>query len=72
VAANNSKKEIMMQGMQPAYFSAYRSVKLARDAQGVLVVEFHSNAGPLTFTAPDHTDVVEAFYRISQDRENRS
>ncbi len=61
----------MMQGTQPAYFTAYRSVKLARDAQGVLVVEFHSNGGPLTFTAPDHTDFVDAFYRISQDRENK-
>jgi enoyl-CoA hydratase/carnithine racemase len=63
--------ETMMQGTQPVYFTAYRSVKLARDAQGVLVVEFHSNGGPLTFTAPDHTDFVEAFYRISQDRENK-
>jgi len=61
----------MMQGTQPAYFTAYRSVKLARDAQGVLVVEFHTNGGPLTFTAPDHTDFVDAFYRISQDRENK-
>jgi enoyl-CoA hydratase/carnithine racemase len=60
-----------MQQTQPAYFTAYRSVKLARDAQGVLVVEFHSNGGPLTFTASDHTDFVEAFYRISQDRENK-
>jgi len=25
----------------------------------------------LTFTAADHTDFVEAFYRISQDRENK-
>jgi enoyl-CoA hydratase/carnithine racemase len=60
-----------MQGKQPAYFTGYRSVKLNRDAQGVLVVEFHSNGGPLTFTASDHTDFVEAFYRISQDRENK-
>jgi enoyl-CoA hydratase/carnithine racemase len=60
-----------MQGTQPAYFAAYRSVKLTRDAQGVLVVEFHSKGGPLTFTAPDHTDFVDAFYRISQDRENK-
>jgi len=57
--------------MQPAYFRAYRSVKLARDAQGVLVAGFHSNGMPLTFTAPDHKDFVEAFYRISQDRENK-
>ena len=36
-----------MQKTQPAYFSQYRSLKLTRDAQGVLVVEFHSNGRPL-------------------------
>jgi len=60
-----------MQGKQPAYFTAYRNVKLTRDTQSVLVVEFHSNGGPLAFTASDRTDFVEAFYRISQDRENK-
>ena len=60
-----------MQGTQPSYFSSYRSVQLTRDTLGVLAVEFHSNGGPLTFTASDHTDFVEAFYRISQDRENK-
>jgi enoyl-CoA hydratase/carnithine racemase len=55
----------------PAYFSAYRSVKVTRDAEGVLVVQFHSNGGPLTFTAQDHTDFVEVFYRIAQDRANK-
>ena len=60
-----------MQGRQPAYFTAYRSVKLTRDAQGVLVVEFHSNGDPRAFTASDHTEFVDAFYRISQDRENK-
>ena len=33
------------------YFAAYRSLKLTRDASGVLVVEFHSNGGPFTFAA---------------------
>src|SRR6201981_490870 len=60
-----------MQGEQPAYFTAYRRVKLTRDSQGVLLVEFHSNGGPVSFTASDHTDFVEAFYRTSQDRENK-
>jgi enoyl-CoA hydratase/carnithine racemase len=63
--------EAIMQGTQPAYFTAYHSLKLSRDAQGVLLVEFHSNGGPLMFTALDHTEFVEAFYRISQDRENK-
>jgi enoyl-CoA hydratase/carnithine racemase len=60
-----------MQTMQSAYFTAYRSLKLSRDPQGVLVAEFHTNNGPLTFTAQDHTDFVEAFYWISQDRDNK-
>jgi enoyl-CoA hydratase/carnithine racemase len=60
-----------MKATQPAYFTAFRSVKLTRDAQGVLVAELHSNGGPLTFSALYHTEIVEAFYRISQDRENK-
>src|SRR5438094_2969562 len=60
-----------METKQPAYFTDYRSLKMTRDAQGVLVVEFHTNGGPLTFTAQDHTDFVDAFYRISQDRDNK-
>ena len=60
-----------METKQPTYFTDYRSLKMTRDAQGVLVVEFHTNGGPLTFTAQDHTDFVDAFYRISQDRENK-
>src|SRR5438105_12524258 len=57
--------------LQYDYFAAYRSLKLTRDADGVLVVEFHSNDGPFTFTAQDHTEFVDAFYRISQDRANK-
>src|SRR5437016_13961044 len=60
-----------METKQPAYFTDYRSLKVTRDMQGVLVVEFHTKGGPLTFTAQDHTDFVDAFYRISQDRDNK-
>src|SRR5467141_731407 len=60
-----------MKATQPAYFTAYRSLRLSRDAEGVLVVEFHTKGGPLTFTAQDHTEFVDAFYRIAQDRENK-
>jgi enoyl-CoA hydratase/carnithine racemase len=55
----------------PAYFTAYHSLKMERDGQGVLVVTFNTNGGPLTFTAQDHTDFVDAFYRISQDRSTK-
>src|SRR6201997_814424 len=60
-----------MQMTQTAYFTGYRGLKLTRDAQGVLVVEFHTHGEPLIFTAQDHTDCVDAFYRIAQDRANK-
>src|SRR5713101_1615060 len=60
-----------MQTTQSDYFSAYRSLQLTRASNGVLVVQFHTKGGPLTFTAQDHTEFVDAFYRIAQDRENK-
>src|SRR5580700_5662903 len=57
--------------LQDDYLAAYRSLKLTRDADGVLVAEFHSKGGPFRFTAQDHTEFVDAFYRIAQDRENK-
>jgi enoyl-CoA hydratase/carnithine racemase len=60
-----------MQPTEPVYFTAFSGLKMTRDSQGVLVVQFHTNGGPLTFTAGDHTDFVEAFYRIAQDRANK-
>ena len=57
--------------VQSDYFNAYQNLKLTRDNQGVLVAEFHSNGGPFIMTAPSHTEFVEAFYRISQDRANK-
>ena len=58
-------------GPQGEYFGAYRSLKLTRDVLGVLIVEFHSNGGLFIFTAQDHTEFVDAFYRIAQDRANK-
>ena len=60
-----------MQRLQDDCLTAYRSLKLTRDSEGVLVAEFHSNDGPFTFTAQDHTEFVDAFYRIAQDRANK-
>jgi enoyl-CoA hydratase/carnithine racemase len=57
--------------LQNDYFAAYRSLKLTRDNNGVLVAEFHTKEGPFTFTAQDHTELVDAFYRIAQDRANK-
>src|SRR6202043_2944557 len=60
-----------MQTLRDDYLNAYRSLKLTRDAEGVLIAQFHTDGAPLTFTAPDHTEFVDAFYRISQDRANK-
>jgi enoyl-CoA hydratase/carnithine racemase len=53
------------------YFDDYRNLKLMRDANGVLVAEFHSNGGPFIMSAQAHTEFVDAFYRIAQDRANQ-
>src|SRR5260370_12270027 len=60
-----------MQGLQDNSLATYRSLKLTRDSEGVLFAEFHSNGGPFTFTAQDHTEFVDTFYRIAQDRANK-
>jgi enoyl-CoA hydratase/carnithine racemase len=60
-----------MQMLRDNYFNAYRCLSLTRDATGVLVVQFHTDGGPFVFTAHDHTEFVDAFYRIAQDRANK-
>jgi enoyl-CoA hydratase/carnithine racemase len=57
--------------LQADYLTAYHHVKLTRDASGVLTVQLHTNGGPCLMTAQTHTEFVEAFYRISQDRANK-
>lgn len=60
-----------MQTLQTDYFTAYQNVKLTRDSNGVLIVQLHTGGGPCVMTAQTHTEFVDAFYRISQDRANK-
>ena len=60
-----------MSTFQTDYLNAYHNLKLTRDDQGVLVAEFHDNGGAFIMTAQAHTEFVEAFYRIAQDRANK-
>ena len=60
-----------MPTLQSDYFTAYDNLKLTRDDKGVLVAEFHCNGRPFIMTAQAHTDFVDAFYRIAQDRANK-
>src|SRR5580692_5243183 len=64
------REENTMQ-VQSDYFTAYHNLRLTRDDKGVLVAEFHSNGGPFTMSAKAHTEFVDAFYRIAQDRVNK-
>src|ERR1700690_3948672 len=57
--------------LQNNYFADYNNLKLTRDDKGVLVAEFHSNGGPCIMNAQGHTEFVDAFYRIGQDRANK-
>src|SRR6201995_5754146 len=57
--------------LQNNYFADYPNLKLTRDEKGVLVAEFHNNGGPFVMSAQAHTEFVEAFYRIAQDRANK-
>jgi enoyl-CoA hydratase/carnithine racemase len=57
--------------MQADYFGAYRHLKLSRDDKGVLVAEFHSNGGTFIMNGHAHTEFVDAFHRIGQDRANK-
>ena len=56
---------------EPAYFHAVPSLKMTRDAQGVLTVTFNTNGGAYTFNAHDHEAFVDAFYAIGRDRANK-
>jgi enoyl-CoA hydratase/carnithine racemase len=60
-----------MQALKDDYLAAYNNLRLTRDAKGILVAQFHSNGGPFIMTAQAHTEFVEAFYRIAQDRANK-
>ena len=60
-----------MQTLQADYFATYRHLKLSRDHKGVLVAEFHSGGSPFIMNAQAHTEFVDAFHRIGQDRANK-
>jgi enoyl-CoA hydratase/carnithine racemase len=59
------------QAKDAPYFDDYKSLKLERSDSGVLVATLNTDGGPIKFTAKDHNEFVEAFYRIGQDRDNK-
>lgn len=53
------------------YKRMYPNVKLERSRDGILEVTFHSNNGPMVFTQDVRKQLVNMFYRIGDDSENR-
>jgi enoyl-CoA hydratase/carnithine racemase len=52
-----------------AYFDKYENLAFSRD-DGVLVLRFHTNGGPIVFTGQTHEDLPVALEEIARDREN--
>ena len=54
------------------YFDDYAHLAMERDEHGVLLVTMNDGVGgPITFSAQDHTEFTDAFYRIGRDMDNK-
>jgi enoyl-CoA hydratase/carnithine racemase len=56
----------------PDYFTKYANLAFERDDAGVLVLRFHTDGGPITFTGQTHEDFTNALEEISLDRDNKA
>jgi enoyl-CoA hydratase/carnithine racemase len=56
--------------MRPAYFDRYPTIHFERDADGILLMRFHSNNGPVVYSGQHHSDWCSAFYEVGADRGN--
>jgi enoyl-CoA hydratase/carnithine racemase len=56
----------------PAYFEKYENLAFSRDDQGVLVLRFHTNGGPVVFTGRIHEDLPAALEELSLDTGNKA
>jgi enoyl-CoA hydratase/carnithine racemase len=57
--------------MRPAYFDRYPTIHFERDAEGILLMRFHSNGGPVVYSAQHHSDWCGAFHDVGCDRGNK-
>jgi enoyl-CoA hydratase/carnithine racemase len=54
----------------PAYFDKYENLAFTRDADGVLVLRFHTNGGPIVFTGKTHEQFPAALEEMALDTDN--
>ncbi|MBO0883488.1 MAG: enoyl-CoA hydratase/isomerase family protein [Mycobacterium sp.] len=57
---------------RPAYFDKYKNLAFTRDDDGVLVLRFHTDGGPVVFTGQTHEDLTMALEEVSLDKDNRA
>ena len=53
------------------YRERYRNIVLERDNSGVLLMRFHSNAGPFVWSEESHEELGDCFALVGADRGNR-
>lgn len=53
------------------YKNGYQTLKMERDADGILLLTAHTEGGPLRWGALPHEEWPHAFHDIAMDRENR-
>jgi enoyl-CoA hydratase/carnithine racemase len=56
---------------KPSYFDRYANLAFERD-EGVLLLRFHTDGGPVVFTGQTHEDFTAALEEVSLDRDNRA
>jgi enoyl-CoA hydratase/carnithine racemase len=58
--------------MNPPYFEKFQNIVLSRDEDGVLLMRFHTDGGPIVFTGQTHQDLPEVLEDISLDPQNKA
>lgn len=56
---------------RPNYFDKYKTFHFERQDNGVLVVRYHSDGGPVLYSDLHHSEWALAFTDIGMDRDNR-
>jgi len=57
---------------KPEYANTYENLAFTRGDDGVLVLRFHTDGGPITFTEKTHEDFTTALEQISLDHDNKA
>ena len=56
----------------PAYLDKYENIAFTRDGDGVLVLRFHTDGGPVVSTGQTHEDFPAALEELSLDADNQA